>query len=217
MSTSIDDVREGFARLREAGCLPNVSGVGSHRFRLNPVIEESVVAAFERSHGVTLPEGYRRFLTEIGNGGAGPFYGVSRLGEMDSINGEEPWKAGDGFIGVLSEPFPHREAWNDVPDYPECPDYPGDAEEDAAYDRTFEAADAIYWDSRNVNGAVPICHRGCCLRDWLVVTGPEAGHVWEDRRVDDEGLVPSAGPDGRRMTFLDWYCDWLGAAVARLR
>jgi hypothetical protein len=43
--------------------------------RLGPPLAASRVEAFERELGVVLPEGFRRFVTEVGNGGAGPGYG----------------------------------------------------------------------------------------------------------------------------------------------
>ena len=52
---------------------------------LGPVLPEREVAAFENRHSVTLPDGYRRFLREVGNGGDGPpYYGLARLGEAAS-------------------------------------------------------------------------------------------------------------------------------------
>jgi hypothetical protein len=45
-----------------------------HHYRLNPTLAVSLVEAFEKHHGVSLPVGYRHFITEIGNGGAGPHY-----------------------------------------------------------------------------------------------------------------------------------------------
>jgi uncharacterized protein (TIGR02996 family) len=51
----------------------------THNGRLNPVLSEDDVAAFEREHRVTLPEEYRTFLLEVGNGGLGPGDGLSPL------------------------------------------------------------------------------------------------------------------------------------------
>ena len=76
--------------------------------------------------------------------------------------------------------------------------------------------DDIYWNAKNVNGAIPICHQGCAYRNWLVITGPEAGNVWEDLRADEKGLLPVKVKRKRRATFLGWYDDWLQEAVAKL-
>jgi hypothetical protein len=35
-----------------------------------------------------------------------------------------------------------------------------------------------------------MCHMGCALRVWLVVTGEEAGHLWRDGRTDDSAILP---------------------------
>jgi hypothetical protein len=52
----------------------------NHRYRLGAVLSEATLAAFESANGVGLPQDYRRFLSEIGNGGAGPYYGLEPLG-----------------------------------------------------------------------------------------------------------------------------------------
>ncbi len=45
--------------------------------RLGPVLSSSDVGAFERRHGILLPDGFRRFVLEVGNGGDGPGYGLA--------------------------------------------------------------------------------------------------------------------------------------------
>ncbi len=210
MPASIDSIRDDLERCRNAKRQPNVFGAESHGFEVNPPVKESVIARFEAKHDIELPEDYRLFLTEIGNGGAGPYYGVFKLGEMDNSFSYSRWKADDGFMGVLSEPFPHTKAWNDVPLFPE------EQDDEDAYEADLEAFDAVYWNSKNVNGAIPICHQGCAYRNWLVVTGPESGNVWEDLRVDHKGLIPVKVKRKRRASFLVWYNDWLQQAVAKL-
>jgi hypothetical protein len=95
------------------GLQPRVFGADDHGFRLNPPLPEADVIAFENVHNVSLPHDSRQFLTDVGNGGAGPFYGVFPLGKMDENFGLGTWQEDDGFVGVLSEPFPLREDWND--------------------------------------------------------------------------------------------------------
>jgi hypothetical protein len=47
----------------------------------NGLFSDAEASAFECRHGISLPEGYRRLLLEIGNGGNGPpFYLLGPLG-----------------------------------------------------------------------------------------------------------------------------------------
>src|SRR5690348_6488288 len=76
-----------------------VFGAGAHQYKLNPPLPVSVVEAFEGTHGISLPEDYRLFLTEIGNGGAGPCYGVLPFGKDDD---DRDWEGG-GLVGDPSK------------------------------------------------------------------------------------------------------------------
>jgi hypothetical protein len=78
-------------RLRKADPGFRVFGSKRHRYGLGPSLCEDELAAFELANAVTLPKDYRRFLSSVGNGGAGPFYGL------------EPLSA---FGRDLSRPFP---------------------------------------------------------------------------------------------------------------
>lgn len=207
-------VREQLAALRAADRGLTVFGANSHKYRLRKPLNDREVALFEKRHGITLPAEYRMFITDLGNGGGGPFYGIFKLGEMDDADGYTTWREGDGFVGDLGRPFPHRRAWNLPASRLEPPEsFDSDEQEEAWH----EALDAEYWSPALVNGAVPICHHGCALRTWLVVTGPEAGKVWYDGRADDAGLRPHQGAHGRHLTFGAWYEQWLDRSLAGLR
>jgi hypothetical protein len=70
--------------------------------RLNPPLGEPEVARFEVEHGIELPEGYRRFLTEVGNGGHGPPYcGLAPLGRSPY------WETS----ADIAKPFPFTKPW----------------------------------------------------------------------------------------------------------
>lgn len=58
-------------------------GADSHKYRLNQPALEETIAAFETRFSVSLPEGYRNFLLWMGDGGAGPFYGLYSLGAAE--------------------------------------------------------------------------------------------------------------------------------------
>jgi SMI1/KNR4 family protein SUKH-1 len=194
-------VEHGLGELRRHD--PNgkkVFGADTHRYLLQPPVHETVVAAFERKHSIRLPADYRAFLAELGNGGAGPYYGVFRLGEMDDNFDCKPWEVGE-LVGAPAKSFPHKEQWNLSADELERIQ---DSDDDDEILRT-------YWTP--VEGAIPLCHRGCALRDWLAVSGPEAGHVWHDATADFAGWSPHALPGGGHMTFADWYVAWLDKAL----
>lgn len=195
----VAEARRLLARLREADRNLVVFGASSHRYNLERQLSDRELRAWEREHGIELPAEYRAFLSELGNGGAGPFYGVFPLGMWDG-GPLESW-AGD-----LRAPFPHREAWNLPASRLERPeDFESDEEEDAWN----EALAAEYHAPSLLDGAFWICHHGCALRTALVVTGPERGNVWFDGRPDNSGIVPHTDPGARHLSFGDWYLEWL--------
>ncbi len=74
-------VEAAISRLRKIKV--DIFRANGHGFLMNPALQESEVASFERDHKIAIPLDYRQFLTCVGNGGAGPFYGVFPLGSMD--------------------------------------------------------------------------------------------------------------------------------------
>lgn len=66
-------------RLRDLDKRHAVFGSRHHAYRFNAPMSPRQVEEFEAAHGVLLPTAYRRFVTELGNGGAGPYYGVRTL------------------------------------------------------------------------------------------------------------------------------------------
>jgi hypothetical protein len=205
-----ESVRRAIEALRERDAAFELFGAPLHRYQLNPRLSGREVTEFEDRHGIRLPEAYRDFLLNVGDGRAGPHYGVFRLGKMDHGYGESEWKEGE-FVGSLRNCWPHRQAWN-LP-Y-EALNVPVGLSRNARAIASDEI-EKKYWNEALVAGAFPICHHGCALRDWLVITGPEAGQVWHDERVDQGGLRPYESDDGTRLTFTDWYLDWLNDALRR--
>jgi hypothetical protein len=134
--------------------------------RLNTCLAEADVQAFERRHGIVLPESYRAFLLHFGNGGEGPpCFGIPKLGEpADDMTPEEErvWTE----LRLVGRPFPFTKPW-----------VWEDGE--ASGEGTREQID---------HGSLFIGNNGCGQYWLLIVTGPERGKVWPFAGV---GIVPT--------------------------
>ena len=75
----LQDIVTTADRLRALDTRHVVFGASQHAYRFNPPLATAQVEAFEQHHKVVLPEPYRQFITEIGNGGVGPYYGIMPL------------------------------------------------------------------------------------------------------------------------------------------
>lgn len=201
--------------LRNADPQFHLFGADHHLYQLNPCLTESEVRAFEQKHSVKLPEEYRTFLLGAGDGGAGPGYGLFPL--QETVISDES--------GYLARPFPYIEWWNGMtpPNWWDLPD----AQELTPTDTQ---TDADYFADSHVHGSLRLAHDGCGYYKHLVVSGPERGHIWEDGRAGDGGILPETpvkGPhdvegyllipkDGsrHRMSFFAWYGRWLDSSLA---
>lgn len=155
--------------------------VSSKGVKLNPPASPEAVSRFEKEHGIALPEEYRSFLLEVGDGGEGPpYYGMLSLREQ--YEHDFPRYLEDGYRDLLSRPFPHTEHWI------------WEAEE--------ETPEVLERWERIGYGNLVIGHEGCGEYWTLIVTGPERGQMWS---FADVGIQPCC----RRRTFFDWYNYWL--------
>jgi hypothetical protein len=173
-------------------------GASTHRYQFNPPLKPEELEAFEASQAVRLPEDYRDFLLNVGNGGAGPCYGIYPLRPEGSIH---PGMANPEHARVdLSVPFRHAEPWEE--DWLDQIDW--DAGERPDDERMEE-----YLETQHIAGALCICHQGCGDFWLLVVKGNEHGHLWMDGRGTLSGIFPESGAHGGRLTFSQWYLAWL--------
>jgi hypothetical protein len=155
-----------------------------------------------------LPEGYRHFLTTVGDGGAGPYYGVFPLGQ--ALDRVEEWYAS---LDPLGRDCP---LVTDV-DFGELVEGPDDWDEhvarlasDPEYVAQYERLTETYTSHPWVDGRLPIVNYGC--GDWLflVVRGARRGTVWVDSTDSSTGLYCLD------VDFPTFYQRWLDAELARV-
>lgn len=209
------DVRGRLERLAAAPGAGEVFGSNGHEWVLEPSLTTAQLAELEAQLSVELPGDYRSFLLEVSAGVAGPGYG---LFPVHAENGRWQW-AGDGAsltgLDTLNQPFPHVEPFNPadgLPKQPDEDDYATEAEFNDAEDAYWEQHDAVVFRPEHAIGLVYLCHRGCALREALVVSGPARGHMWADDTADGGGFRPLLDDDGAPLGFARWYRRWLESA-----
>lgn len=99
---------------------------------------------------------------------------------------------------------------------PKAPSGTPPEEEDRLWEAWDRELDAHYWNPAIMNGAIPICDRGCALRRWLVINGDQKGFVWNDDRADNGGIAPVLGGSRIPQRFTDWYTEWLNNSLREL-
>jgi len=155
-------------------------GRETHKFKVKSKASFDTILSVESDHGISLPDDYRDFLIKVGDGGAGPGYGLLSL--MESVD-----KATEDIADSLRIPFRYQEFCNP-------------ADEEDFYTRENEDG---YWDSFLV-GSMPICHEGCGYYHILILSGDARGMVWLNGMSSDMGLAPLC------KSFSEWYTKWLG-------
>ncbi|WP_193195975.1 SMI1/KNR4 family protein [Nostoc sp. MG11] len=198
-----------------------VFGSELHQYQLNSCLSDTDIQKFESKYDITLPSDYRNFLLEVGNGGAGPGYGLYRLPgiEYENVIPETPYPKKSEFF---SQPFPLTQAWNNLDLITENKG------------GSFVPKDA-YFNDRFTQGTLTIANYGCGIYAMLVINGEQRGKIWIDDRTNDNGIYPAclsfcrsfhdADTDDFHadsneevpLSFYDWYEDWLNRSLHQVR
>lgn len=202
MKEQIESIKIKLGQLKKLDRNFTLFGSQKHRYKLNPPISTDIISQFESKYKIKIPTEYVHFLTSLGNGGAGPFYGLEPFENVlfDDLDYKRP----DSLLNP-TEPFFHTVPWN--------LNFLSTADEDEneeEYEKQREEFEEKYYDKEQMNGVIAICNYGCAISLNLVVNGQEYGNVWTDDRASDNGIYPSFELGNReKITFLNWYELWL--------
>jgi hypothetical protein len=169
------------ARLREHGWQKYKQnfGVERHCFEMNLPIPASDLEEFESHHKVVLPPGYREFLLEIGNGGAGPYWGLLSLEFWHRIACDLPEQLPADYLARS------------------CPLRPGIFAEDWLQEL------GCSWEER-YQGSIALCHQGDGYYGILVVSGDYRGRIFY---IDMDGGSPYCLRDTDFLSWYDRWLD----------
>jgi SMI1 / KNR4 family (SUKH-1) len=192
----INEINQKLQILRESAFHRSL-GPDSNKFELNSCLSQDEVQDFETQHKVSLPDDYKQFLLELGNGGAGPHYGLAKLQnshpkQMIGLPWTQEYWNNEPF-NSLSKPFP----------------YTGDRDRDIAIGDSFydKNGDEIGSSDDIFSGMLIISHQGCSYWNILVINGRFMGEIWE---YDGSGANPE-GFLSTKQDFKTWYMTWLNS------
>jgi len=198
MSPQLKSIIAKFKRARELDARP--CGYEKHGWSLNAALALSEIQAFEQKYGFSLPSGYREFITEFGDGGAGPGYGMFSLSEAVGFERLPEWER-----DAVTRTFPHVVAYNPENDPAYSTYYKSSDEQPITVSR--EDSLRYFYNMDVVAGTITLCDEGCNQFVRLVINGPSVGQMWMDESVEGEGFYPLG------VCFLDWYENWLDVTI----
>jgi hypothetical protein len=196
MNEQLERIKNKIAQLKKLDRNYALFGSVKHKYQLNPTLSIDKIREFELTHNIFLPNGYANFLTHIGNGGAGPFYGLEPL--ENALFDDLDYKRPDSLLNP-GKPFPHTKPWN-----LQFQSLVDEDENEEEYEKQLSGFQEKYYNNEHMNGVIAICNFGCAVSLNLVVNGQEYGNIWTDDRGSDNGIYPSqelGNKDG--ITFLD--------------
>jgi len=170
-----------------------VFGAKTHKYDLNPPITEFEAEEFERKFSIELPECYKAFITQTGNGGAGPYYGIYPLG-----------KNVDDLINDNTETY----LKNDCVIYPKMTDGYWKSLTKNIDDYDISDEDYEKETGRIFGGILPIGSQGCTYIHGIVLNGKYKGRVVN---LDTDGQKPKFAFE---KNFSDWYERWLDEVIS---
>lgn len=173
-----------------------VFGASRHKYRLNEPVSVDFVRAAEEKYGFSLPEDYFKFITEIGDGGAGVDYGIRSFAEYMEKNlpNNDYYARSRQSLGL---PF-EIEPLTDVTDTPVSPEFFEKHPEKCFYDKRFDDEDH----DGLVGGFLVLGTRGCQYDFGMALSGEHSGRIFNTGNEGDLILISES--------FEEFYGDWLG-------
>lgn len=172
-------------------------GTIGHHYELNPVLSEEQIVAVEKKLGIAIPVEYREFLKKVGDGGAGPEWGLFKL----------------------ENTYPSDELLQQYPEFcsMDC-DY---ADDYANGIKGKLDKDPYYFEEvEGFGGYIKLSDYGHGLTAYMVVDRTQqTGMMWlmeENNGIRIKPMTQKISGRGWQVGFLDWYENWLDDSLAKL-
>lgn len=204
----IQRIKSKLALAKSADRALEVFGASDHKYQISRPVSAAVVSEFERKFGVELPDVYKAFVMQVGNGGGGytnsapgPFYGIYPFGENVHelvLSNPEKYLKNE----CLLYPKMTDEYWASLTNRIENDDEGDEDWDDERYEAVAVERGRVF------GGILPIGSQGCSYLHGLILNGPHKGKVVN---LDMDCQKPKFTFEDH---FLDWYERWLDEIIS---
>ncbi|CAH1056887.1 SMI1/KNR4 family protein [Paenibacillus pseudetheri] len=189
--TQLDRIKNKLEKALRKDTAFLVFGASSHKYRVDEKLTAKELADWQAKNQVTLPEPYTQFLTKVGNGGAGPYYGIYSIEKATSYTDRNALTT-----KCVLHPRMTKEEWNHLTEPLINSEDISDLEYDAARDRV-------------MGGMLCIGTQGCEYDMYLVLEGQHSGKIVYTSDFYPDHPFSFIYEDN----FLDWYERWLDEII----
>lgn len=189
--TQFDRIKNKLEKAKRKDKAFSVFGASSHKYRVYEKLTAKELMDWQSKNQVTLPEPYTQFLTKVGNGGAGPYYGIYSIKKATSYT--------DGnalATRCVLHPKMTKEEWNYLTEPLINDEDISDPEYDAARGKV-------------LGGMLCIGTQGCEYDMYLVLEGKHRGKIVYTSDFYPDHPFFFVYEDN----FLDWYERWLDEII----
>jgi hypothetical protein len=202
-------VRRRIEMLAVADAGRRVFGASKHGYRVSVQHEDGAIERLEAAVGTPVSDAHRALLRVVGDGGAGPYYGLLSVEEsLARITRRSGMLAGLARDCPLESDVPIGEL---VPQEPTWAEHVSRLESDPASEDRFDELAAHYGAPPFSDGVLPICDYGCGDFFFLVMRGPKRGSVWANCLDGATGLF------NLDVDVLGFVERWLDRAETQVR
>lgn len=197
----INRIKDKLVDAKKADKSLKVFGAERHKYVVKESTTLQAVKAFEKKYSIELPDCYKAFILEVGNGGigfqnsaAGPYYGIYPFGEnineLVYENVEKYLKQECVIVPKMTDEF-----WESLIKIIEA--------KENILDEDYDTALGNLW-----AGILPIGSQGCTYLHGIILNGPFKGRVVN---LDIDRQKPQFAYE---RNFLDWYERWLDEVIS---
>jgi hypothetical protein len=152
-----NEIKAKIHRLSELDKTRQAFGARHHRYQFGNNLTAKQIFDWEEESGVELPSDLKGYYLECGNGGAGPYYGMKRLQELDLYKANSPFLDADQLRALAKERYDH---------------------DDEDCDYYYENETSWVVPQSDYQGLVAIIEYGCGEQICAVTNGKRTGQIY---------------------------------------